>query len=285
MTEQQSRKCSLLVADDDPFVTKILASLLADEFEVLTANSGREAQDIFARCDVKLILSDTLLPEMTGMQLLEWVRQKYPRTIRLFMSGLPNLDMVLEVINRCHVFHFISKPFQADELFQILRQAARATVVCPSWLQWNNGTVAKLAQAICDENAFENLPILANALEEAGCDNEVILGHCRQSRDLFRGSWFGNLLTELATEACPLANLDHVRGWWVVDLLLGHSLPPSRSFDLMREIEECERLANDENVRLAKGEGCLSTYLFCSQRAAELRSLAYDPSNERQAHD
>jgi len=60
----------------------------------------------------------------------------------------------------------------------------------------NNGTVASLAQAIYDERAFERMPILADALEDAGCTNQDILLHCRSLGE-------------------------HARGCWVVDLLLG----------------------------------------------------------------
>jgi hypothetical protein len=70
-----------------------------------------------------------------------------------------------------------------------------STVIDLAWLSWNNGTVARLAQAIYDDRAFDLLPILADALEDAGCTNADILDHCRG-----RG--------------------EHVRGCWVVDLLL-----------------------------------------------------------------
>jgi hypothetical protein len=66
----------------------------------------------------------------------------------------------------------------------------------PSVLIWNDSTVPRLAQVIYDERAFDRLPILADALEDAGCNNADILGHCRGSGE-------------------------HVRGCWVVDLLLG----------------------------------------------------------------
>jgi hypothetical protein len=67
-----------------------------------------------------------------------------------------------------------------------------------SWLSWNGGVILNLAQAIYDDRAFDRLSILADALEEAGCDNADILNHCRQPGE-------------------------HVRGCWVVDLLLGKS--------------------------------------------------------------
>ncbi|OGZ65964.1 MAG: hypothetical protein A3D34_01700 [Candidatus Staskawiczbacteria bacterium RIFCSPHIGHO2_02_FULL_33_16] len=65
----------------------------------------------------------------------------------------------------------------------------------PDWLTWNSGAVPLLAQAIYDEKEFGKMPVLWDALEEAGCTNEEILKHCRQK--------------------------EHVRGCWVIDLILG----------------------------------------------------------------
>jgi hypothetical protein len=63
-------------------------------------------------------------------------------------------------------------------------------------LAWNDGTVVNLARTIYAEQRFEDLPILADALEEAGCTDQDILGHCRQQR------------------------AEHVPGCWVLDLIL-----------------------------------------------------------------
>jgi hypothetical protein len=71
-----------------------------------------------------------------------------------------------------------------------------APVADPRWLAWNDGTVAKLAAAIYEERRWADLPILADALEDAGCSNAAVLAHCRGPGE-------------------------HVRGCWVVDLLLG----------------------------------------------------------------
>ena len=65
--------------------------------------------------------------------------------------------------------------------------------VDPSWL---TSTVVQLAVGIYDEKAFDRMPILADALQDAGCDNADVLDHCRGPRP-------------------------HVRGCWVVDLILG----------------------------------------------------------------
>jgi hypothetical protein len=72
----------------------------------------------------------------------------------------------------------------------------RPASIDPTVLTWNGGTVPKLAQAIYDQRRFTDLPILADALEEAGCTDADILAHCRSEGP-------------------------HVRGCWVVDLVLG----------------------------------------------------------------
>jgi hypothetical protein len=72
----------------------------------------------------------------------------------------------------------------------------RPVTVNPAWLSWCDGTIPKLAEAIYDERAFDRMPIFGDALEDAGCEDQNILRHCRQ-----RGAV-------------------HVRGCFVLDLLL-----------------------------------------------------------------
>lgn len=85
---------------------------------------------------------------------------------------------------------------QVALLHDIFGNPFRAAMLDPFVLGWNAGTVIKLAQGIYDERAFDLLPILADALEDAGCTNQDILEHCRTGGE-------------------------HVRGCWVIDLLLG----------------------------------------------------------------
>jgi hypothetical protein len=74
----------------------------------------------------------------------------------------------------------------------------RSVTIESSWLTWNDRTVSKLAQAIYDERAFDRLSVLADALEEAGCQDADMLAHCRHPGP-------------------------HARGCWAVDSLLGKS--------------------------------------------------------------
>jgi hypothetical protein len=86
---------------------------------------------------------------------------------------------------------------QALLLADILLAPPSATV-SPAWLAWDGGTVVALARAVESEQTFERLPILADALEDAGCTDAAILDHCRGPGP-------------------------HTQGCWVVDALLGKS--------------------------------------------------------------
>jgi hypothetical protein len=70
---------------------------------------------------------------------------------------------------------------------------APAVRLDPAWLAWSGGTVARLARGMWDEGAFDRLPILGDALEEAGCADPAVLGHCRSSSDA-RSSWLVELI-------------------------------------------------------------------------------------------
>jgi hypothetical protein len=86
---------------------------------------------------------------------------------------------------------------QVASLFRdIIGNPYRPAQVDPSWLRWNDGTIPKIAQGIYEERAFGRLPILADALLDAGCDNEDILAHCRSAGPHVRGCWAVDLLLE-----------------------------------------------------------------------------------------
>lgn len=85
---------------------------------------------------------------------------------------------------------------QVELIREVFGNPFRPITVDPNWLGWEGGQVVRLAGAIYEGRTFEQMPILADALEEAGCQDREMLDHCRQGAQ-------------------------HVRGCWVLDLLLG----------------------------------------------------------------
>src|SRR6516164_5285141 len=118
-------KCSLLVVDDEPYILSTLAALLNNDFEVLTADTAQAAQALFAQREIDLILTDQKMPRISGVQLLEWVREHHPKTVRLLMTGFAELEEAVEAINRSQVFSYIFKPWRVEELLETLRAAGR----------------------------------------------------------------------------------------------------------------------------------------------------------------
>jgi hypothetical protein len=82
-----------------------------------------------------------------------------------------------------------------DTLREVFGNPFRRVSLSPAWPAWEGGTVVKLAQAIYEERVFDRLPVLADALEEAGCDNAELVRHCRQPGEHVRGCWVIDLLT------------------------------------------------------------------------------------------
>jgi hypothetical protein len=78
---------------------------------------------------------------------------------------------------------------QAELLRDVFGTPFRTPVTAPAWRQWNDGCVVRLAEAVYEGHRFGDLPVLADALEEAGCDNPDILSHCRSAGPHVRGCW------------------------------------------------------------------------------------------------
>jgi hypothetical protein len=78
---------------------------------------------------------------------------------------------------------------QADLIREIFGDPLRPPEIDPAWLTWNGGTIPGLAQSIYQERAFDRMPILADALEEAGCAEATLLSHCRDGSGHVRGCW------------------------------------------------------------------------------------------------
>jgi diguanylate cyclase (GGDEF)-like protein len=117
-------KCTLLVVDDEPYILPTLRALLQGDFEVHTADSAESAQVVFAQHPIDIVLTDQRMARQTGIQLLEWVRQHFPRTVRLLMTGYAELDDAINAINRGHVYYYLIKPWRTDDLLHVLRNAA-----------------------------------------------------------------------------------------------------------------------------------------------------------------
>ena len=114
----------VLVVDDEPDVLRSVYDLLRIDYEVVTCQRASEALDhLKAVTDVAVILSDQRMPGMTGIELLQQARLIRPETTRLLFTAYADIHTVIDAINHGHVFRYITKPWGAEELESVIRQA------------------------------------------------------------------------------------------------------------------------------------------------------------------
>lgn len=114
----------VLFVDDDRFITEAVKRIFhRDAIEVLAAQSGQEALSIMETEPVAVVVTDQRMPGMTGSELLAEVRERYPGTTRIMLTGYATLELALDMINRAEVHRFLLKPCSFVELGDIVRDA------------------------------------------------------------------------------------------------------------------------------------------------------------------
>ena len=117
-------KHCLLVVDDEPDVCDSVHDLLRREFRVLKAHSGQEAFRLMQEEEVHLIMTDQRMPQVTGVEVLTKVKARNPHAIRMLFTGYADLESVIAAINQGHVYQFLKKPWQPEDLLRAVRLAA-----------------------------------------------------------------------------------------------------------------------------------------------------------------
>ncbi len=118
-------KHTVLVVDDEPDVGDSVHDLLRREFRVLRATGAQEGCRLLQEETVHIIMTDQRMPRVTGVELLEAVQAKHPHAIRLLYTGFADVESIIAAINQGHVYQFLKKPWQPEELLEAVRAAAR----------------------------------------------------------------------------------------------------------------------------------------------------------------
>ncbi|QYF95711.1 EAL domain-containing protein [Massilia sp. PAMC28688] len=115
---------TLLLVDDDVNVLSALHRLFRrDSYRVLTAQSPAEGFELLALNEVQVIVCDQRMPIMSGTEFLSKVKEMYPDTIRIILSGYTGLEAVLDSINRGAIYRFYTKPWDDTQLRDNIRLA------------------------------------------------------------------------------------------------------------------------------------------------------------------
>lgn len=120
------RKHGILLVDDEVNILHSLTRLFsADDREIVTASEALEGLEKLKSSpgSIDLVISDNKLPNMSGVDFLIKVKQLYPDTIRVLITGYPDLESTIKAINNGQIYRFITKPWQNEEFKLLVKQA------------------------------------------------------------------------------------------------------------------------------------------------------------------
>jgi len=123
-TMPTARRHTILVVDDEPDVVQSVKDLLRLDYNVLGTTKAEEAVKLMQEHEVNVVMTDQRMPEMTGVELLEKIRELKPDVAGIVLTGFTDPPALISAINRARVFRFLKKPWQPDDILEAVRQAS-----------------------------------------------------------------------------------------------------------------------------------------------------------------
>ncbi|MCD6064456.1 MAG: response regulator [Flavipsychrobacter sp.] len=116
-------KINILYVDDEENNLISFKATFRIKYNVFTAISGEEAKRILASKPIDIIITDQRMPGMTGVEFLESIIGDYPDPMRILLTGYADMNAVVEAINKGKIFHYLTKPWNEDELDAAIQRA------------------------------------------------------------------------------------------------------------------------------------------------------------------
>ncbi len=114
----------ILIVDDEEAILETMTFTFMDVYEVLTSSDAREALDLLnEHAPVAVVITDQRMPNMTGVEFLAQVVERHPETVRIILTGFADMDATIQAINEGQVYAYINKPWEPDQLKQLVKRA------------------------------------------------------------------------------------------------------------------------------------------------------------------
>ena len=116
-------KISILYVDDEENNLISFKATFRLKYNVFIAISGADAIDILEKNVIHVIITDQRMPNMTGVEFLEKVIEKFTDPIRILLTGYTDMNAVVDAINKGKIFHYLTKPWNEEELDKTISRA------------------------------------------------------------------------------------------------------------------------------------------------------------------
>lgn len=122
MGDAGDKRAKILIVDDDPLIIQSLEMVLERYFEVYKVSDPFLVFDILKNEDIDVLISDEMMPGMRGSELSEKVNREYPKICKIILSGNSDKKDIVRAINDDHVFSFLFKPVDINQLLQAVKR-------------------------------------------------------------------------------------------------------------------------------------------------------------------
>ncbi|NEO54950.1 MAG: response regulator [Okeania sp. SIO3B5] len=188
MSSRKKLKPKILVVDDESDNLDLLYRTFHKDYKVLRAQSGLEALEILEKSEeVAVIISDQRMPRMNGTEFLSLTAKQYPDTIRILLTGFTDVEDLVEAINSGKVFKYLTKPWNAEELKGLVKQAVDTHNVLKSHTNELRRALQQESLLYAVTNTIRSAPnyrqMLQRIVETIGQMFEVSLAVCRPFQD------------------------------------------------------------------------------------------------------
>lgn len=111
-----NHKYNILYIDDEYNNIVVFKSAFFRDYNIYSATSGQEGLQIIRNNDIHLVITDQKMPGMTGIELLEIVCKEYPDIVRMVLTAFSDIDVIMQAVNKCGIYHYILKPWDIRDL-------------------------------------------------------------------------------------------------------------------------------------------------------------------------
>lgn len=128
------KKDTIMIVDDETDQLNELATLFSRDYNVISFHDGREALDKIQKMaqpeTISVIISDQRMPRLTGLELFEQLIKIIPKTKRIILTGFPEMELILDGLNKFGVYKYLVKPIKISELQQHVKDGVNEFVYC-----------------------------------------------------------------------------------------------------------------------------------------------------------